>query len=56
MCLSNVYYVPDARKNLVFRSLFNKYGFKLVLESDKFVFSKGGIFVEKATVSRDVQV
>ncbi|GJW71404.1 zinc finger, CCHC-type containing protein [Tanacetum coccineum] len=33
--------------NLVFGSLLNKFGFKLVFEADKFIHSKGGKFVGK---------
>ncbi|XP_031283167.1 uncharacterized protein LOC116141835 [Pistacia vera] len=35
------------RKNLVFGSLLNKFGFKLVFEANNFVLSKGGMFVGK---------
>ena len=45
--LTNVCHVREVRKNLVSRSLLNKHGFKLVFESDKFILSKGGIFVGK---------
>ena len=45
--LTNVFYVPEVRKNLVSGSLLNKFGFKLVFETDKFVLSKGGMFVGK---------
>lgn len=45
--LNDVYHVPDVRKNLVFGSLLNKHCFMLIFESDKFVLSKGGIFVGK---------
>ena len=45
--LTNVCHVPEVRKNLASGSLLNKHGFKLVFESDKFILSKGGIFVEK---------
>ncbi|GKB77814.1 retrotransposon protein, putative, ty1-copia subclass [Tanacetum coccineum] len=38
--LTNVLYVPEIRKNLVFGWLLNKFGFRLVFESDKFVLSK----------------
>jgi len=37
----------EVRKNLVSGSLLNKFGFKLVFEADKFVLSKGGMFVRK---------
>ncbi|CAM8890197.1 unnamed protein product [Rhodiola kirilowii] len=43
--LLNVLHVPLIRKNLVFGSLLNKFGFKQVYESDKYVLSKCGVFV-----------
>ncbi|KZV28460.1 hypothetical protein F511_03263 [Dorcoceras hygrometricum] len=45
--LKNVLHVPDIRKNLVSGSLLSKAGFRLVFESDKFVLTKGGMFVGK---------
>ncbi|KAK9089611.1 hypothetical protein Scep_028693 [Stephania cephalantha] len=45
--LLNVLYVPEIRKNLVSGPLLNKKGFKLVFESDKFVLTKGGMYVGK---------
>ncbi|KAK9094833.1 hypothetical protein Scep_026302 [Stephania cephalantha] len=45
--LTNVYYAPEVRKNLVSGGLLNKFGFRLVFEADKFVLSKGGVFVGK---------
>ena len=47
LTLTDVYHVPEVRKNLVSGSLFNKFGFKLVLESNKFILSKGGTFIGK---------
>ncbi|GJR99358.1 zinc finger, CCHC-type containing protein [Tanacetum coccineum] len=47
LTLKNVLHVPDVCKNLVSGSLLNKFGFKLVFESDKFILSKGGKFVGK---------
>ncbi|GKU99886.1 hypothetical protein SLEP1_g12666 [Rubroshorea leprosula] len=47
LTLTDVHYVPDIRKNLVSASLLNKFGFKLVFEAEKFILSKGGIFVGK---------
>ena len=43
--LTNVLYVPENRKNLVSGWLLNKFGFKLVFESDKFVLSKNQMYV-----------
>lgn len=45
--LVNVLHVPDIRKNLVSASLLCKKGFKTVLESDKLILSKNGLFVGK---------
>ncbi|GKF72790.1 zinc finger, CCHC-type containing protein, partial [Tanacetum coccineum] len=47
LTLKDVLHVPDVHKNLVSRSLLNKFGFKLVFESNKFIISKGGKFVGK---------
>uniref|UniRef100_A0A2N9EDW1 Retrovirus-related Pol polyprotein from transposon TNT 1-94-like beta-barrel domain-containing protein n=1 Tax=Fagus sylvatica TaxID=28930 RepID=A0A2N9EDW1_FAGSY len=40
--LTNVYHVPDIKKNLVSASLLSKNGVKAVLESDKLILSKFG--------------
>uniref|UniRef100_A0A2N9EEB8 CCHC-type domain-containing protein n=1 Tax=Fagus sylvatica TaxID=28930 RepID=A0A2N9EEB8_FAGSY len=45
--LTNVYHVPDIKKNLVSTSLLSKNGVKVVLESDKLILSKFGVFVGK---------
>ncbi|KAK9147563.1 hypothetical protein Scep_006320 [Stephania cephalantha] len=45
--LLNVLYVPDIRKNLVSGPLLNKKWFKLIFESDKFVLTKGCMFIGK---------
>ncbi|KAI5314260.1 hypothetical protein L3X38_043436 [Prunus dulcis] len=45
--LNNVLHVPEIRKNIVSGSLLSKNGFKLVSESDKFVFTKNGMYVGK---------
>ena len=47
LTLTDVYHVPEVRKNLVSGSLLNKHGFKLVFESDKVILSKSGTFVGK---------
>lgn len=49
--LTDVYHVPEIKKNLVSGSLLNKFGFKLVFESDKFILTKGGSFVGKGYLS-----
>jgi hypothetical protein len=38
--LNDLYFVPEIRKNLVSRGLFNKFGFKFVFESNQFVLTK----------------
>ncbi|GJV57501.1 hypothetical protein Tco_1458506 [Tanacetum coccineum] len=45
--LKNVLFVSEIHRNLVSGWLLNKFGFKLVFESDKFVLSKSGMFVGK---------
>lgn len=47
LVLNDVCYVPEVRKNLISGSVLNKFGFKLVFEANKFVMSKGGVFVGK---------
>ncbi|XP_075655079.1 uncharacterized protein LOC142625279 [Castanea sativa] len=51
LILNDVLHVPDIRKNLVSCSLLIKNGFKLVIESDKFVLTKNGIYVGKGYMS-----
>jgi len=43
-----VFHVPEIRKNLVSTSLLSKKGFKIVLESDKVIVTKSGMFVGKS--------
>ena len=45
--LKDFLHVPDIRKNLVSGPLLNQKGFKLVFESNKFVLTKGGMYVGK---------
>ena len=47
LSLLNVFHVPKSRKNLVSASLLSKKGFKIVLESDKVIVTKSGMFVGK---------
>jgi hypothetical protein len=54
LTLTDVYYVPEIRKNLVSGGLLNKFGFKCVFESDQFVLTKGGTFVGKGYLSECV--
>ena len=51
LTLNNVLYVLEIRKNLVFGSLLNKHGFKMVFEADKVVVSKSRMFLRKGYVS-----
>ncbi|GJV27571.1 zinc finger, CCHC-type containing protein [Tanacetum coccineum] len=43
--LLNVLHVSNIRKNLVSCSVLNNYGYKQVIESNKFVLSKHGVFI-----------
>nr|GEV36325.1 zinc finger, CCHC-type [Tanacetum cinerariifolium] len=43
--LLNVLHVPNVRKNLVSSSVLNNCGYKQVIESNKFIISKHGVFV-----------
>ncbi|GJY40328.1 zinc finger, CCHC-type containing protein [Tanacetum coccineum] len=43
--LLNVLHVPNIRKNLVSSSVLNNCGYKQVIESNKFVLSKYGVFI-----------
>ena len=51
LTLTNVLYVPEIRKNLVFGSLLSNHGFRLVFKSNKFVLSKSGMYVGKGYMS-----
>ena len=47
LTLTDVYHVPEVRRNLVFDGVLNKFGFKLIFESNKFILFKGGTFFGK---------
>ncbi|XP_068304222.1 uncharacterized protein [Pyrus communis] len=47
LSLNNVLHIPDIRKNLISGSLLSNKGFNIVFESDKFVITKGGVYVGK---------
>nr|GEV41275.1 retrotransposon protein, putative, Ty1-copia subclass [Tanacetum cinerariifolium] len=51
--LTNVLYVPEVRKNLVSGWLLNKFGFRLVFESDKFVLSNNQMYVGRGYAVND---
>jgi hypothetical protein len=50
MQLKNMQYVPSINKNLVSVSLLYRDGFKVVLESNKFIMSKSEQFIAKGYV------
>jgi hypothetical protein len=54
MQLKNMQHAPSINKNLVSGSLLCRDGFKVVLELNKFVLSKCGIFIGKGYVRRFV--
>ena len=45
--LNNVLYVPEIHKNLLSGLLLNKYGFRMVFESDKIILPKNGLYMGK---------
>ncbi|KAL0455580.1 UNVERIFIED_CONTAM: hypothetical protein Slati_0897200 [Sesamum latifolium] len=47
LLLTNVLHVPEIHKNLVSAALLCKKGLKAVIESDKLIFTKSGVFVGK---------
>ena len=51
MTFLDVLHVLKMRKNLMSEHMLRKKGFKLLFESDKFVLTKGGMFVEKGYLS-----
>ncbi|KAM1149789.1 hypothetical protein ACFX2B_030032 [Malus domestica] len=54
LTLLNVLHVPEIRRNLVSGPILIAKGFKLVMESNKFVLTKGGMFVGKGYVADDL--
>ena len=54
LILTNVFYVPDIKNNLVSTNLLCKSGVKAVLESDKLILSKNEIFVGKGYATDDM--
>ena len=47
LILTNVFHVPNIKKNLVYSNLSCKSGVKAILELDKLILSKNEIFVGK---------
>ncbi|KAA0035478.1 ty1-copia retrotransposon protein [Cucumis melo var. makuwa] len=56
LSLSNVLCVSSLRRNLMFGSLLNRAGLKIVLEGDKVVLTKNGEFVGKGYLSNGLFV
>ena len=56
LSLSNVWYVPSLRKNLVSESLLNQAGHKFVMEDEKVVLTKNREFVDKGYMSNGMLV
>ena len=54
MILTNVFYVPEIKKNIVSANLLCKSGVKTILESNKLILSKNGIFVRKGYAIDDM--
>ena len=51
LTLKNVLYLPEIHKNLLFGSLLDSHGFRMVFESDKLFFSKIGVCIGKGYMS-----
>ena len=51
LVLCDVLHVPEITKNLISGPILSNKGFKLVFESDKFVLTKGGMYVGKGYLS-----
>ena len=47
---NNILHVPEIRKNLISSNFLCKGGFKTILESDKLILSKNGVFFGKGYV------
>ena len=47
LVLKNVLHVPAITKNLISGPTLSNKGFEMVFESDKFVITKGGVYVGK---------
>ena len=47
LSLLNVFHIPNLKKNFVFANLLCEKDFKVVLDSDKVVITKNGVFVGK---------
>ena len=54
LILTNIFHVPDIKKNLVSANLLGKSGVKVVLESNKLILSKNGMFVGKGYAANDM--
>ncbi|GKB79433.1 hypothetical protein Tco_0946328 [Tanacetum coccineum] len=54
LVLSNMLYVPNINNNLISGPILSNKGFKLVIESDKFVITKGGVYVGKGYLDEEL--
>ena len=45
LTLNDILHVPDIHKNLISKSILSKKGFRMVFVSDKFVLTKGGMYM-----------
>ncbi|KAJ9556753.1 hypothetical protein OSB04_011367 [Centaurea solstitialis] len=54
LVLSNVFHVPEISKNLISGPVLSNKGFKVVIESDKFVITKGGVYVGKGYLNEGI--
>ena len=51
LILTNVFHVPEIKKNLVSANLLCKKGIKVVIESNKLILLKNGMFIGKGYCS-----
>ena len=51
LTLENVLYVPEIHQNLVFGSMLNSHGFRMLFQSGKFVLSNSRMYVGKGYMS-----
>jgi len=54
--LSNLFYVPSLRSNLLFGILLNKAGLKTVAKDEKVIISRNGLFVGKGYLNENLFV
>ena len=47
LTLNDILHVPEIHKNLISESILSKKGFRIIFESDKFVLTKGEMYIGK---------